>query len=49
MSNNNCSCQEPVFLDWENQWEPSYQCIDCQAEEYLLSLESQPVLEDLPF
>jgi hypothetical protein len=43
MPNNNCSCQQPVVLDFENQ------CIDCQAEEYLLALESQPVLEDLPF
>jgi hypothetical protein len=48
MSNNNqCSCKEPVFLEWENQWEPGEQCHHCQEQEYIKSMEKEEELSPL--
>jgi hypothetical protein len=44
MSNNQCQCTLPVWLEWENQMEPGEQCSYCQKREYEDSLSHQEVL-----
>jgi len=50
---NQCSCTQPVFLDWENQWEPGHTCSYCQAMEYEINSRSEeevsPLMQRLIF